>query len=105
MRRLRADISVHDSAQRFSTALSIDVFIGRGAFTGANTICVNGTTLTFRKAVIATGIIYMYICIHYIILYYIIMYIYIYNNVCVYIYIYYMYVILHNNIHNVHHIV
>jgi pyruvate/2-oxoglutarate dehydrogenase complex dihydrolipoamide dehydrogenase (E3) component len=55
MRRLRADISVHDSAQRFSTALSIDVFIGRGAFTSANTICVNGTTLTFRKAVIATG--------------------------------------------------
>jgi pyruvate/2-oxoglutarate dehydrogenase complex dihydrolipoamide dehydrogenase (E3) component len=55
MRRLRADISVHDSAQRFSTDLSIDVFIGRGAFTSANTICVNGTTLTFKKAVIATG--------------------------------------------------
>jgi hypothetical protein len=29
MRRLRADISIHDSAQRFSTDLSVDVFIGK----------------------------------------------------------------------------
>jgi Pyridine nucleotide-disulphide oxidoreductase len=28
---------------------------GRGAFTSANSICVNGTTLTFKKAVLATG--------------------------------------------------
>ncbi|MEM6690561.1 MAG: FAD-dependent oxidoreductase, partial [Planctomycetota bacterium] len=54
MRRLRAQISPHDSAERFSK-LDIDVFIGRGKFTGANSIEVNGETLNFTKAVIATG--------------------------------------------------
>ncbi|KAG5182768.1 mercuric reductase [Tribonema minus] len=55
MRRLRAGISHHDSAERFATELGIDVFIGRGTFTGPNTIAVNGKTLTFRKAVVASG--------------------------------------------------
>ena len=54
MRRLRADISPHDSARRF-TDLGVDVFLGAGKFTGADTIEVGGRTLRFAKAVIATG--------------------------------------------------
>ncbi len=54
MRRLRADIGRHDSVQRF-TELGVDVYIGDAAFTGRNTIAVEGTTLEFAKACIATG--------------------------------------------------
>ncbi len=54
MRRLRADISPHDSAKRF-TELGVDVFLGAGKFTGPDTIDVGGQTLRFAKAVIATG--------------------------------------------------
>ena len=54
MRRLRADISPHDSAKRF-TELGVDVFLGGGTFTGADSVEVSGQTLRFSKAVIATG--------------------------------------------------
>ena len=54
MRRLRADISPHDSAQRF-TDLGVDIFLGAGKFTGPDSIEVGGQTLRFTKAVIATG--------------------------------------------------
>ena len=54
MRRLRADISPHDSAKRF-TELGVDIFLGAGKFTGPHTIEVGGQTLRFTKAVIATG--------------------------------------------------
>ena len=54
MRRLRADISPHDSARRF-TELGVDVFLGAGQFTGPDTIEVDRQTLRFTKAVIATG--------------------------------------------------
>ena len=54
MRRLRAGISVHDSAERFRS-LGVDVFLGDGRFTGPDTIEVGGRTLRFRRAVIATG--------------------------------------------------
>jgi pyruvate/2-oxoglutarate dehydrogenase complex dihydrolipoamide dehydrogenase (E3) component len=54
MRRLRADISPHDSAKRF-TELGVDVFLGGGRFTGSDTVEVGGQTLHFAKAVIATG--------------------------------------------------
>jgi len=54
MRRLRAGISAHDSAARFR-GLGVDVYLGQGAFTGANTVAVAGQTLRFRRAVIATG--------------------------------------------------
>ncbi len=54
MRRLRADISPHDSARRF-TELGVDVFLGPGRFTGSDSVEVNGQTLRFSKAVIATG--------------------------------------------------
>lgn len=54
MRRLRADISPHDSAKRF-TELGVDVFLGSARFTGPNAVEVGGQTLRFAKAVIATG--------------------------------------------------
>ena len=54
MRRLRAGISPHDSAARFRD-LGVDVYFGAGQFTGPDTLEVNGTTLRFKGAVIATG--------------------------------------------------
>ncbi len=54
MRRLRADISPHDSAKRF-TELGVDIFLGTGKFTGPDTIEIGGQTLNFAKAVVATG--------------------------------------------------
>jgi len=54
MRRLRAGISKHDSARRFSD-LGVDVFIGSAEFTGADTVAVGGQTLRFSRACIATG--------------------------------------------------
>lgn len=55
LRRLRAQISQHDSAQRFRDELGVDVFLGEARFTGVRTVEVAGKTLNFRKAVIATG--------------------------------------------------
>lgn len=54
MRRLRADLGPHDSAARFRT-LGIDVFLGAAKFTGPDAVEVGGTTLRFRRAVVATG--------------------------------------------------
>lgn len=54
LRRLRAGISTHDSAERF-TKLGVDVFIGHGRFTGPSTVEVDGRRLEFARAVIATG--------------------------------------------------
>ena len=54
MRHLRALISKNDSVRRFQK-LGVDVFLGEGHFTGRDAVEVGGTTLRFRKAVIATG--------------------------------------------------
>jgi pyruvate/2-oxoglutarate dehydrogenase complex dihydrolipoamide dehydrogenase (E3) component len=54
MRRLRAEISLHDSAQRFRD-LGVDVFLGEARFSGRDSVEVGGKILRFRKAVIATG--------------------------------------------------
>ena len=54
MRRLRADIAVHDSAARFSEA-GVDVFLGDGAFADGKSVAVDGATLRFKSAVVATG--------------------------------------------------
>jgi pyruvate/2-oxoglutarate dehydrogenase complex dihydrolipoamide dehydrogenase (E3) component len=54
MRRIRAGISHHDSADRFRD-LGIDVFLGQAQFANPETITVRGTPLRFKKAVIATG--------------------------------------------------
>ena len=54
MRKLRARISPNDSAARFRD-LGIDVYFGQGRFIDSNSIDVDGTTLNFKRAVIATG--------------------------------------------------
>ncbi|BAZ42984.1 pyridine nucleotide-disulfide oxidoreductase dimerization region [Calothrix sp. NIES-4101] len=54
MRKIRAGISHHDSAERFQK-LGIDVFLGNASFNSANTVEVAGKSLRFKKAVIATG--------------------------------------------------
>ncbi|MGL5084047.1 MAG: mercuric reductase [Microcoleaceae cyanobacterium] len=55
MRRLRAEISHHDSAKRFQQEFGVDIFFGAACFLGHHTLDVNGQTLKFKKAVIATG--------------------------------------------------
>ena len=54
MRRLRAGISVHDSALRLA-GLGIDVFLGDACFVGADAVEVDGRRLAFARAIIATG--------------------------------------------------
>lgn len=54
MRSVRAHISHHDSAERL-TRDGVDVFLGPATFTGPDTVEVNGTTLRFARACIATG--------------------------------------------------
>jgi pyruvate/2-oxoglutarate dehydrogenase complex dihydrolipoamide dehydrogenase (E3) component len=54
VRRLRAEISPHDSAARLKS-LGIDVFFGASKFIGKDLIEVAGQELRFSKAVIATG--------------------------------------------------
>ncbi|HIO70168.1 MAG TPA: FAD-binding protein, partial [Nitrospirales bacterium] len=54
MRRIRTQISSVDSAARFQS-LGVDVFLGTGRFTGSDSIEVDGKTLSFKRAVIATG--------------------------------------------------
>lgn len=54
LRQLRAGISKHDSAQRFRD-LGVDVFLGSGQFTGPSSVEVEGQSLAFSRAIIATG--------------------------------------------------
>jgi len=54
MQKIRADISAVDSAHRYRD-LGVDVYFGQASFTGADSITVDGQTLRFRRAVIATG--------------------------------------------------
>jgi len=54
MRRLRAEISTNDSAHRFKKA-GVDVFIGWGELVDGSRLRVDGKTLEFAKAVVATG--------------------------------------------------
>jgi pyruvate/2-oxoglutarate dehydrogenase complex dihydrolipoamide dehydrogenase (E3) component len=54
MRRLRAGISPHDSAARFRD-LGIDVYLGQARFCGRDSVEVDGRTLRFSRAVVATG--------------------------------------------------
>ena len=55
MRRLRADISHHDSARRFRDELGVDVFLGEGCFVGPDCVEVDGKQLRFKKAAICSG--------------------------------------------------
>jgi len=54
LRRLRAEISENDSAQRFQK-LGVDVFLGDARFTGGQSVEVEGQSLRFKRCVIATG--------------------------------------------------
>ncbi len=54
VRSVRAGISPHDSAKRFSE-LGIDVFLGEGRFVDSETVEAGGERLSFKRAVIATG--------------------------------------------------
>ncbi len=54
VRRNRAAIAKHDSAERFRK-LGVDVFFGVARFTGPRTVEVGGLSLRFRKACIASG--------------------------------------------------
>ncbi len=54
LRRLRADLSGHDSAERF-TGLGVDVFIGDGRFTSRDRFQIDGREIRFARACVATG--------------------------------------------------
>jgi len=54
VRRVRAEISPHDSAKRYAE-LGVDVFLGEGRFTSPQTLGVAGAELRFKRAVVATG--------------------------------------------------
>ncbi|CAH0177506.1 pyruvate/2-oxoglutarate dehydrogenase complex dihydrolipoamide dehydrogenase (E3) component [Pseudomonas sp. PvR086] len=54
VRRIRSHLSGGDSAARLS-AIGVDMFFGEVRFTGADSLTVDGQTLRFRKALIATG--------------------------------------------------
>ncbi len=55
MRRIRTEISLADSAERFSKSLGVDVFFGQATFAGPDTIEVDNKRLRFRKAAVCTG--------------------------------------------------
>jgi pyruvate/2-oxoglutarate dehydrogenase complex dihydrolipoamide dehydrogenase (E3) component len=55
MRRLRAGISAHDSVERFSRELGVDVFLGQGRFAGSDSLEAAGKLLRFKKAAVCTG--------------------------------------------------
>lgn len=55
MRRIRAEISRHDSAVRYRDELGVDLFIGRGEFTAPDCIEVDGIRLFFERAAVCTG--------------------------------------------------
>ncbi|MBW4696300.1 MAG: mercuric reductase [Aphanocapsa lilacina HA4352-LM1] len=54
LRRVRADISPHDAAERFKN-WGVDVFLGAARFTGPDTVRVGEVELRFRRAIVATG--------------------------------------------------
>ena len=54
MRKLRAELSPTDSANRFR-GLGVDVFIGDGRFVAPDCVEVGGQRLKFKKAAITTG--------------------------------------------------
>lgn len=54
LRRLRAQLSAHDSASRLQD-LGVDVYLGAASFSGPNTVTVEGQELTFSRALISTG--------------------------------------------------
>lgn len=54
MRRIRAEIAVHDSAERLRDH-GVDVFFGEASFAGPAAVAVGHHTLAFHRAIVATG--------------------------------------------------
>ena len=54
VRNVRAQISTHDSAEKF-LGLGVDIFFGTASFLDGQTVTVDKKILRFKKAVIATG--------------------------------------------------
>jgi len=52
--RLQSTLAPHDSPEHFK-GLGIDLFLGQARFLGPNQVEVGGQTITFKKAIIATG--------------------------------------------------
>jgi pyruvate/2-oxoglutarate dehydrogenase complex dihydrolipoamide dehydrogenase (E3) component len=55
MRRIRSEISPHDSARRFRDELGVDVFFGQASFAGPDCVEVGGTPLFFHRAALCSG--------------------------------------------------
>jgi pyruvate/2-oxoglutarate dehydrogenase complex dihydrolipoamide dehydrogenase (E3) component len=55
MRSIRARIAREDSAERYTREFGVDVYFGSARFTSPRALEVDGVTLEFRRAVIATG--------------------------------------------------
>ena len=55
MRKIRAQISEMDSAERFHKFIGVDTFLGQAKFTGKNEVEINGKKLKFLKCAIASG--------------------------------------------------
>ncbi|MGA7622109.1 MAG: mercuric reductase [Candidatus Acidiferrales bacterium] len=55
MRRVRARISHLSFSARRLASLGVDIYLGEASFVGPSALVVNGATLQFRKALIATG--------------------------------------------------
>ncbi|HEY5974105.1 MAG TPA: mercuric reductase [Geobacteraceae bacterium] len=55
LRRLRSQLSAHDSARRFRDELGVDVFFGQATFDGSDCVAVAGQRLFFHRAAICTG--------------------------------------------------
>mmetsp|Transcript_26475 Transcript_26475/g.47524 ORF Transcript_26475/g.47524 Transcript_26475/m.47524 type:complete len:644 (+) Transcript_26475:175-2106(+) len=55
LRKLRSDISYHDSCKRFTDDFGVDVFLGQATFMDKGSILVNGQTIRFSKCCIAVG--------------------------------------------------
>ncbi|MEZ4484109.1 MAG: mercuric reductase [Syntrophotaleaceae bacterium] len=55
LQAVRAGLSGHDSARRFSEDLGVDLFLGQGCFAGPDSLQVGEHLLSFKKAAICTG--------------------------------------------------
>jgi len=54
MRRLRSELSHHDSAQRMAS-LGIDLYFGDARFSSPRSVQIGGETLPFKRCILATG--------------------------------------------------
>ena len=55
MKKIRADISNHDAAKNWTDEYGLDIYMGHAKFASRDTVEINGSTLRFAKACIATG--------------------------------------------------